>query len=47
MIIGQISSGVGIGEIIEKGKFFMLDDLVRIPLRYPHNCTSQKHSVRK
>jgi len=47
MIIGQITSGVGIGEIIEKGKLPMLDDLMRIPLRYPHNCTIKKHSVRK
>jgi hypothetical protein len=45
--IGKITSGVGIGEIAKKGEHLMLDDLVRIPLRYPHICTTQKCLVRK
>jgi hypothetical protein len=47
MTIGQITFGVGTNEIVEKGEPFVLDDLVRIPLRYPHICIVQKHPVRK
>jgi hypothetical protein len=47
MIVGQITSGVGIGETIKKGQPLVLDDLVRIPLRYPHICTIQKHPIKK
>jgi hypothetical protein len=47
MIMGQITSKVGIGETVEKGKPLVLDDMVRIPLRYPHICTFQKHLVKK
>jgi hypothetical protein len=36
MTVGEITFGVGIGETIAKGKPHVLDDLVRIPLRYPH-----------
>jgi len=45
MTVSQITFGVGIGEIVEKGEPFVLDDLVRIPLRCPHTCTVQKHLV--
>jgi hypothetical protein len=44
MIVGQITFGVGIGETIEKGELHVLDDLVRIPLRYPHISTIQKNT---
>jgi hypothetical protein len=47
MTIGQITFGVGIGEIVEKKEPPMLDDLVKIPLRYPHICAIQKHIIRK
>jgi uncharacterized membrane protein YGL010W len=47
MTVGQITSRVGIGETIEKGKPPMLDDLVKILLRYPHIYTIQKHPIRK
>jgi hypothetical protein len=47
MTIGQITSGVGTGEIAEKGKPHVLDDLMRIPLMYPHICIVQKHPFRK
>jgi hypothetical protein len=45
--IGQITFGVSIGETIEKGEPLMLDDLVTIPLRYPHICTIQKQLIKK
>jgi len=47
IIVGQITFGVNIGETIEKGEPLMLDDLVTIPLRYPHICTIQKQPVKK
>jgi hypothetical protein len=47
MTIGQITSRVGTGETTEKGEPFMLNDLVRIPQRYPHVCIVQKHLVKK
>jgi hypothetical protein len=47
MTIGQITFGVGSDEIAKKGKLHVLDDLVRIPLMYPHICIVQKHPVRK
>jgi len=47
MIMGQITSRVGIGETVEKGKPLVLNDMVRIPLRYPHICAIQKHPIRK
>jgi len=45
--IGKITSGVGTSEIAKKGKPLVLHDLVRIPLRYPHICTFQKHPIKK
>jgi hypothetical protein len=47
IIIGKIIVGVGTSEITKKGEPLVLDDLVRIPLRYPHICTFQKHPVKK
>jgi hypothetical protein len=42
MSVGQIFYGVGNGEIAKKGEPFVLDDLVRMPLRYPYICIVQK-----
>jgi hypothetical protein len=41
IIVGQITYGVSISGTIEKGELFVLDDLVRIPLKYPHICIVQ------
>jgi hypothetical protein len=41
IVVGQITYGVNTSETIEKGELFVLDDLVRIPLKYPHICTAQ------
>jgi hypothetical protein len=47
MTVGQITSRVGTGETTKKGEPLVLNDLVRIPLRYPHICIVQKHPVKK
>jgi hypothetical protein len=47
MVVGQTTFGVGIGETTKKGEPFVLNDFVRIPLKYPRICIVQKHPVRK